>query len=201
VILSVYLMGTVLSSLAGAQQLVTSDSYGSKSFQAAFADCVVELKAEEARQFVIGRHSPPRPSRCLRGAWAQASFAEPTYRYMLARSLIRNDYSAGVPDDIAVLGKVAFAPTSPPEKKDADAPRRLVLADCVVRRAPIKAFALAQAEAGEGSAEAPMATLMSTIATCSNTAVVRYPRGFQLQEAIVTRLYQLAYAARKPRNA
>jgi hypothetical protein len=44
-----------------------------------------------------------------------------------------------------------------------------------------------------------MLALKPVIARCSSGKQLPYPTGFEMHEAIVTRMYQLAYAARKPR--
>ena len=173
-----------------------------ESFQSAFAACNVNYAVSQARQFVIGSGSAPVLQRCLGREWSRATFRVQTYRYALAKVLLQRDFAAGLPLEITEITLSPAQTLWPLKGRDADAERRrFIVAECVIRKEPTKSFALVGVDAGEESAEPVMAQLAATLVVCSAGSQVRYPSGFEMHESIVTRMYQLAYAARKPANA
>ena len=170
------------------------------SFQDSFATCIVRLKTSQARRFVVGSAAPPRDDRCLGVEWSQATFRLQTYRYALARVLLQQDYATGLPSALTQLEAIPVVGTQS-DRSSGGMDRRIAVADCVIRKDPAKAFALVGAEAGEAGATPFMSQLSAAIAGCSTGKPLRYPTGFEMHEAIVTRMYQLAYAARRPRDA
>lgn len=203
----VLLIGTVAGAFCFGTALAPSASIAvtrpapTENYQAVFAECVVRRDLDLARRFVIGSGAPPIDTRCLDSQTAGVTFLEPTYRYLLARALVKRDYSGGPPEGLSSVGEVASAPLSERDRQDPEASQRKVLADCVVRRAPAESYALTIPQAGEPGVGDYIEALAPALAACASTAHVRYPLGFQMQEAIVTRLYQLAYAVRKPSDA
>ena len=175
------------------------ESNGAESFQNSFATCMVRLKASQARQFVVGSAAPPRDDRCLGAEWSQATFRIQTYRYALARVLLQKDYASGLPGTLAQLGAIPIGDTHSDRASSSIDRQRIAVADCVIRKEPTKVIDLIGAEAGEAGATPFMSHLSAAITGCSAGKSLSHPTGFEMHEAIVTRMYQLAYAARKPR--
>ena len=177
------------------------ESSDADSYQSTLANCVVRLKAQQARNFVVGSAEPPRDERCLGAEWSQATFRIQTYRYALARALLQRDYASGLPSEIAQLAAIPIVQTGSDRSSSSIERQRMTVADCVIRKDPAKAFALVGTEAGEEGATPLMSQLSPSIVDCPEGKTMRYPTGFEMQEAIVTRMYQLAYAAKRPRDA
>lgn len=173
-----------------------------ESFQNTFATCIVRDNPARARRFVVGLDRAPLGNRCLGQDWSQVSFRVTSLRYALAKVLLQRDYAEGIPPQIAEVELPVNVATRTERRSDDDADRqRQIIADCVVRRTPTKAYALVGVEAGDEAAQPAMSQLQAILTECSEGTQVRYLTGFQMHEAIVTRMYQLAYAARKPHDA
>ena len=177
------------------------ESSARDSFKNSLATCMVRLKPSQARQFVVGSGAPPLDDRCLGAEWSQVTFRLQTYRYALARVLLRQDYAGGLPSALAQLGAIPVVGTQSDRSSSRMDRQRIAVADCVIRKEPTKVFALVATEAGEAEATPFMSALSPAIAGCSAGKPLRYATGFEMHEAIVTRMYQLAYAARRPRDA
>jgi hypothetical protein len=171
------------------------------TFQNDIAMCMVRLKTSQARRFVVGSGAPPSSDRCLGAEWKQATIRVQTYRYLLARVLLQQDYAGGIPSELSQLRAIPLVNDRSDRGAGDNDRQRLAIADCVIRKEPSKAFALVATRAGEAEATPVMSALAPVVAACSAGKRLRYPTGFEMHEAIVTRMYQLAYAARKPRDA
>lgn len=171
-------------------------------FQNKIAACTVRAAVLQSRAFVIGTGPAPRIDACLGREWQQASFRASTFRYALARVLLQRDYPAGLPENIATAPVVTSTTAVSRDRAEAAAEQqRMTVADCAIRKAPSASFPLASVDAGDQAAGPIMDQLAPVLAACSAGTEVRYLTGFEMHQSVVTRMYQLAYAARKPSNA
>lgn len=174
----------------------------SEPFQNKIASCTVRAAVSQSRAFVIGAGPAPRIDACLGREWQQASFRVSTFRYALAKVLLQRDYPEGLPENIATASVAMSTSAVSRDRAEAAAEQqRMSVADCAIRKAPSASFALAGVDAGEEVARPIIEQFAPVLAACSEGTEVRYLTGFEMHQSVVTRMYQLAYAARKPSNA
>lgn len=225
-------IAAVCGLIAASQPAFAKPDYSKKQIDAisdGFADCVVASRPRQARDFVgnnlpgavvLKRYGSLADSDCLLKATKPAggiamTFPDPSFRYALARALVRFDYPTNSFENfkaVPLLSNQYFSPLIeadlPKNKRKADAIRARYesaaftasmarFSECVVRANPSFAQALIVSKLASPARNAAIAQIKPTLGLCLSDGTIKFDT-FNLTGALAVSYYRLAYQVRPP---
>jgi hypothetical protein len=194
-----------------------------------FADCVVKARPRQARDFVgnnlpgevvLKRYGSLTDSDCLLKAvksagGVQMRFPEPSFRYALARALVRFDYPTNsfenfknVPPLEHIIYPALVEARLPKNKRKADEIRATYerfeftasmarFSECVVRSNPDFAQAFIVSKPASPGRDASIKQIKPILGACLSNGTIKFDT-FDLIGALAVSYYRLAYQVSPP---